>query len=128
VIVWFTKYVVTVTIKRGVYVQVIRSTARQYFRGGQHGYARTITRKSSSGGLYACAGFWHSKIWQILQWFGVTWNFVWGDKPTKACHGDGTGSRMKMHVFEKQIYKNARNHKNLTKRTSELPERAINCM
>jgi len=37
VLVWFIKYMVTVTIKKGVYVQVIRSTARQYFRGRQHG-------------------------------------------------------------------------------------------
>jgi len=30
---------VTITKKKEVYVQVIRSTARQYFRGRQHGPA-----------------------------------------------------------------------------------------
>ena len=36
---WFTKYVVTIAIKKGVYVKVIRSTARRYFRGRQRGPA-----------------------------------------------------------------------------------------
>jgi len=31
--------VVIITTKKGVYVQVIRSTARRYFRGRQHGPA-----------------------------------------------------------------------------------------
>ena len=35
-------------------------------------------------------------------------------------------SHMKMYVSEKQTYKNAGNHKNFTKSTSELHERAIN--
>jgi len=39
VLVWFIKYVVTITISKGVYVQVIRSTAKRYFRERQHGPA-----------------------------------------------------------------------------------------
>ena len=69
VLVCFMKHVVTITVKK-VYVQVIRSTARRYFRGRQHGPARKCI---------------HPK-----------------NKPTK----------------------NARNHGNVTKRTSELHERA----
>jgi len=63
--------VVTITIKKRVYVQVIRSTVRRCFRGRQHGPA---------------------------------WKCVYPkNKPTK----------------------NAWNHGNSTKRTSELHERAI---
>jgi len=31
---WFIKYVVTITMKKGVYVQLIRSTADDIFEGG----------------------------------------------------------------------------------------------
>jgi len=71
VLVSFIKYVATYD-KKGVYVQVVRSTARRYFRERQQGPTWTWI---------------HPKI-----------------KPTK----------------------NARNHGNLTKRTSELRERTIN--
>jgi len=33
---------------------------------------------------------------------------------------------MKMYIFEKQTYKNTRNHRNLMKIVSELHERSIN--
>jgi len=70
VLVSFIKYVATTTIKKEKKnVQVIRPTARRYFRERQHG-------------------------------------------PTWAC-------------IHKKRYKNARNHGNSTKRTSELRERAI---
>ena len=70
VLVCSTKYVITVIINKGVYIQVIRSTARRYFLGQQH---------------------------------GPTWKCIHPkNKPTN----------------------NARNHGNLTKRTSELHKRA----
>jgi len=39
VLVSFIKYVATITIQKGICVEVIRSTARRYFRGRQNGPA-----------------------------------------------------------------------------------------
>jgi len=59
---------------------------------------RTVARKSSIGGLYACAGGLDitkfdknsTCLWYFLIQFGEAWSFVWGNKPTKAPLDDGT--------------------------------------
>jgi len=32
-------------------------------------WAQNRYQKVFNSGLYICAGFWHSKIWQKLHWF-----------------------------------------------------------